>query len=95
MTMPARLKSHLDRAKISYSQISNALTYSAQDAANFHYTRDASRYSDSLLSFVFSMARKCGSKTSAMPMVSLSALPSPSLTKNASHPPRKLIRNGG
>ncbi|MBZ5699890.1 MAG: Hsp20 family protein [Acidobacteriia bacterium] len=32
--MPSRLKSHLDQAKISYSQISHALTYSAQDAAS-------------------------------------------------------------
>ncbi len=34
MTMPARLKSHLDQAHISYSQITHALTYTARDAAS-------------------------------------------------------------
>lgn len=34
MTMPARLKSHLDQAKISYSQSSHIPTYTAQGAAS-------------------------------------------------------------
>jgi len=34
MTMPARLKSHLDQSKISYSQISHIPTYTAQGAAS-------------------------------------------------------------
>ena len=34
MTMPARLKSHLDQIKIPYSQISHIPTYTAQGAAS-------------------------------------------------------------
>jgi len=34
MTIPSRLKSHLDQANITYSQIFHAPTYSSQDAAS-------------------------------------------------------------